>query len=75
MNDESGLIVFERELERWQAHLFSAMFTRNPLSIAFPLGYIGCKEMEVANLRLIAQAVTLGLKADEIWRELIIVQV
>jgi vacuolar-type H+-ATPase subunit C/Vma6 len=49
------------------------MFTRDPLSIAIPIGYIGCKEIEVANLRLIAQAVTLGLKRDEVRQELIVV--
>lgn len=70
---EGRLAVFERELERWQAHQFAAMFTRNPLSIAIPIGYIGCKTGEVVNLRLIAQAVALGLKRDDVRQELIIV--
>ncbi|MBE7556047.1 MAG: V-type ATPase subunit [Anaerolineales bacterium] len=70
---EGRLAVFERELERWQAHQFVAMFNRNPLSIAVPMGYIGCKAIEVANLRLIAQAVALGLKRDDVRQELIIV--
>lgn len=70
---EGGLGVFERELERWQAQQFAVMFTRNPLSIAIPIGYMGCKGLEVANLRLIAQVVALGLKRDEAQRELIIV--
>jgi V/A-type H+-transporting ATPase subunit C len=70
---EGGLVAFERELERWQAKQFTAMFTRDPLSIAIPIGYMGCKELEVANLRLIAQAVALGLKRDEVQQELIIV--
>jgi vacuolar-type H+-ATPase subunit C/Vma6 len=68
---EGGLTVFERELERWQGQHFMAMFTRNPLSLAIPIGYIGCKRLEVANLRLIAQAVALGLKRDGVQRELI----
>jgi V/A-type H+-transporting ATPase subunit C len=70
---EGDLAVFERELERWQAKQVKAMFTRDPLSIAIPIGYIGYKEIEVANLRLIAQAVALGLKRDEVRQELIIV--
>lgn len=70
---ENRLAVFERELERWQAQQFTAMFSRNPLSIAIPIGYTGCKSIEAANLRLIAQAVALGLKRDEVQRELIIV--
>jgi vacuolar-type H+-ATPase subunit C/Vma6 len=69
---EGGLTVFERELERWQGQQFIAMFTRSPLSIAIPIGYMGCKRLEVANLRLVAQAVALGLKRDGVRRELII---
>lgn len=70
---ESRLAVFERELERWQAHQFAAMFNRNPLSIAIPIGFMGCKALEAANLRLIAQTVALRLKRDDVRPELIIV--
>ena len=69
---EASLSVLERELERWRARQIAAMFTRQPLSIAIPIGYIGCKEIEVANLRLIAQAVTLGLPREQARRDLII---
>lgn len=68
-----GLSVIERELERWQAGQMAAMFGRNPLSIAIPIGYIGCKELEAANLRLIAQAVELGMPREQVHRNLIIV--
>ncbi|MFN8459016.1 MAG: V-type ATPase subunit [Anaerolineae bacterium] len=68
---EGDLTVLERELERWQAKHLAGMFSRDPLSLAIPLGYIGCKEVEVANLRLITQAVALNLKRDEIQRDLI----
>jgi vacuolar-type H+-ATPase subunit C/Vma6 len=67
-----GLEVFERELERWQAGRSRAMFTRDALSIAIPIGYIGLKRVEIFNLRLVAQAVTLGLPAGQVRRELII---
>lgn len=70
---QGDLAVFQRELERWQAKQFMAMFRHNPLSLAIPLGYIGCKELEVANLRLIAQAVALGLERDQVRQELIII--
>jgi vacuolar-type H+-ATPase subunit C/Vma6 len=70
---EGGLVLFERELERWQAGQLAAMFSHRPLSIAIPIAYIGLKELEVANLRLMAQAVALELKRDEVQRELIIV--
>lgn len=68
---EGGLTVMERELERWQAKWLVSMFSRDPLSLAIPLGFIGCQQIEAANLRLIAQAVNLNLKRDEIQRELI----
>jgi vacuolar-type H+-ATPase subunit C/Vma6 len=63
----------QRELERWQTEHIAAMFNRNSLSIAIPIGYIGCKETEVANLRLVAQAVALGMKREQVRRDLIIV--
>lgn len=66
------LSVFERELERWQVKQQAQIFIGQPLSIAVPLGYIAWKENEVANLRLIAQAVALGLKREEVRAELIV---
>jgi V/A-type H+-transporting ATPase subunit C len=70
---EGGIAVLERELERWQAERIAAMFTRNPLSITIPIGYLGCKEIEIANLRLVAQAVALGMKREQVRRDLIAV--
>jgi ATP synthase A1 C subunit len=72
---EGNLSVLERELERWQAKHTAAMFTRNPLSIAIPIGYFGTKEVEIANLRLIAQAVALQLKREQVRHDLIIEEV
>jgi vacuolar-type H+-ATPase subunit C/Vma6 len=69
---EASRSVLERELERWQVEQCRQIFSRDPLSIAIPIGYMTSKEVEVANLRLIAQAVALGLKRDEVRRELII---
>jgi vacuolar-type H+-ATPase subunit C/Vma6 len=63
--------MIERELERWQAQQGAAMFTRNPLSMAIVLGYMAGKEMEAANLRLIAQAVRLNLDRESIRPDLI----
>lgn len=69
---EGNFGVLERELERWQAECTAAMFTRDSLGIAIPIGYLGCKEVEVANLRLIAQAVALDMKREQVQRDLII---
>ena len=70
---EGDLTMLERALERWRAEYLAAMFRRNPLSIAIAIGYFGCKEIEVANLRIIAQAMALGMKDEQVRRELIIV--
>lgn len=70
--DEGGFAAIERELEHWEAERVAGMFTCNPLSIAIPIGYLGCKEVEVANLRLIAQAITLGMKREHVRRDLIL---
>ncbi len=64
--------VIERELERWQARRTAALFTQDPLSLAIPLAYIGSKETEVANVRLIAQAVDLELDRERVWHDLIL---
>lgn len=68
-----SIAVVERALERRQAEQTRAMFSGHPLSIAIPLGYIGSKELEVANLRLIAQAVALDMNREQVRRDLIIV--
>jgi vacuolar-type H+-ATPase subunit C/Vma6 len=70
---ETSVTVLERELERWRAERLAALFTRNSLSVAIPMGYFGCKEIEVSNLRLIAQAVALGTQRDRVRRNLIFV--
>ncbi len=70
---ETSVTVLERELERWRAERMAALFTRDSLSVAIPMGYFGCKEIEVSNLRLIAQAVALGTERDRVRRDLIFV--
>ncbi len=69
---EGGIAALERELERWQAGHRAAMFHRDPLSIAIPIGYLGYKEAEVANLRLIAQGAELNMRRELVRREMII---
>jgi len=68
-----GIAVLERELERWQAEHTAAMLSRDPLSIAIPMGYLGCQEVEAANLRLVAQAVALNSEREQARRDLIMV--
>ena len=68
-----GIAALERELERWQAEHAAAMFRRDPLSIAISIGYLGCKEVEGTNLRLVAQAVGLNSAREQARRDLILV--
>jgi V/A-type H+-transporting ATPase subunit C len=64
--------MIERELERWQVHAAAALFAQNPLGIGIPIAFLACKEAEIANLRLIAQAVTLELDREAIKPDLIL---
>jgi V/A-type H+-transporting ATPase subunit C len=70
---EGGIAVLERELERWHAKYLVAMFTRDALSIAIPIGYLGCKEVEVANLRLLAQATAWAMDRKKVRKDLIVI--
>ncbi|MCX7670187.1 MAG: V-type ATPase subunit [Anaerolineae bacterium] len=70
---EGGLAALERELERWQAGRSAALFHGDPLGIGIAIGYMDCKEVEVANLRLIAQAVFLDMPREPVQRDLIMV--
>jgi vacuolar-type H+-ATPase subunit C/Vma6 len=69
---EGGIAALQRELERWQAGQSAAMFGRGPLSIAIAIGYLGYKEAEITNLRLIAQGVELNVRRELVRREMII---
>jgi V/A-type H+-transporting ATPase subunit C len=70
--EKDGLAPLERALERWQVEYAIKMFTNRPLSIAVPIGYLSSKETEIANLRLIAQAVALNMNRERVWQHLII---
>lgn len=71
--ETGGLTGLERALERWQAEDTASLFNQDPLSVAIPIAYIGCKEVEVANLRLIAQGVALNLDRQKLRQDLIMV--
>lgn len=71
--EKDGLPPLERALERWQVEYATKMLTSNPLGIAVPIGYLSSKETEVANLRLVAQAVALDMNRERAWQQLIMV--
>jgi V/A-type H+/Na+-transporting ATPase subunit C len=58
---DSGAGTIQDALDRDLARFGIAFFNRDPLSIATAIGYITAKRVEVANVRLIAQGVALGL--------------
>lgn len=66
-----GLTNLERALERWQTEYTASLFNHDPLSMAIPIAYIGLKEVEVTNLRLIVQAVALNLDRQKLQHDLI----
>lgn len=66
--------ILERELERWFTHTAAALFGQNPLGIGIPIAYLACKEVEIANLRLIAQAVALELDREAVKPDLILLE-
>lgn len=69
---QGGIPALERELERWSARESAAMFHRDPLTIAIPIGYLGYKEAEAENLRLIARGAELRVRKEFVRREMII---
>ena len=45
----------------------------DPLGIAVPIGYVAELELEARNLRVLAEAAALGLTADEVQGQLLLV--
>jgi V/A-type H+-transporting ATPase subunit C len=60
-------------LDRDLARFGIGFFMRNPLTIATAIGFITAKRVEVANLRLIAHGVALGVGRAGIEHDLIVV--
>lgn len=67
------LARIQRALDRDLAKFGIAFFTRDPLTMATAIGWITAKGVEVANVRLIAQGVALGVSRAEIENDLIVV--
>jgi V/A-type H+/Na+-transporting ATPase subunit C len=63
----------ERQLRRYRLEWMAEQVTKDPLGIGVVLGYVALKTNEVGNIRWIAQGINLGLKADAIRAELVLV--
>lgn len=71
---QSGrLSDFERELFRFRLNWMSRQIASDPLGIGVLLGYLELKINEVNNIRWIAQAIRLELRADSIRSEMLFV--
>jgi V/A-type H+-transporting ATPase subunit C len=64
---------FERSLSRAFALRCAKLYRGDPLAINIPVGYLGMKTIEVANLRLIARGKAYGLPQAELEKELLLV--
>jgi vacuolar-type H+-ATPase subunit C/Vma6 len=69
----SRLSDFEQHLNRYRTRWMAARMTKDPLGIGVPIGYIGRKVHEVANLRRIAHGIQMHQSADSIKNSLEIV--
>jgi V/A-type H+-transporting ATPase subunit C len=65
--------AFERALSRAFALRCARLYRGDPLAIDIPVGYLGMKTIEVANLRLIARGKAYGLSQAELEVELLLV--
>jgi V/A-type H+-transporting ATPase subunit C len=62
----------QRALERHLLRYGADFFKRDPLTIAPAIGYLAAKQVEVRNIRLIAQGLALGASRAEIEHELMV---
>ncbi|MBI4673212.1 MAG: V-type ATPase subunit [Chloroflexi bacterium] len=67
------LVQIQCALDRDLAHFGASFFARDPLTIATAIGFITAKNVEVKNIRLLAQGLALDWERAEIEKELIIV--
>lgn len=69
------LSAFEQALTRRQLQHAAGCLTRDPLGVGVLIGYVALKTNEIANLRAIAQGLSLGEKPERIKAELMMAQV
>jgi V/A-type H+-transporting ATPase subunit C len=63
---------FEKQLIRFRLNWMSRQIAGDPLGIGVLLGYLELKANEVRNIRWVVQAIQLGLKADAIRAEMVV---
>jgi V/A-type H+-transporting ATPase subunit C len=71
--DQLDPAQIQRALDRALARFGISFFQRDPLTIATAIGFITAKQVEVKNLRVLAQGLALNLEKVEIQQELILI--
>jgi V/A-type H+-transporting ATPase subunit C len=67
----ADLVAFEREIDLLMVKGLADHYRGDPLGLDIVIGYLARKSAEVANLRLIARGVLLGMARETVRRELI----
>lgn len=71
--EENSLAVFERALEDYVMRRALAAGHGDPLGVGIVVSYLFAKQNEVTNLRIIVKGKSVGMPADRMRRELILV--
>jgi V/A-type H+-transporting ATPase subunit C len=68
---KAGISAYEKELDRYLLGRGVSHFLKDPLSIAFTIGFYWAKLAEMTNLRIIARCRTAGMTDREIREEIL----
>jgi V/A-type H+/Na+-transporting ATPase subunit C len=71
--EEGSLAVFERALEDYVMRKALDAGHGDPLGVGIVIGYLWAKQNEITNLRIIVKGRTVGMPADRMRKELILV--
>lgn len=71
--DEGSLSVFERALEDFVMRKALDAGRGDPLGVGITIGYLWAKQNEITNLRIIVKGKSVGMPADRMRKELILV--
>lgn len=71
--EENSISVFERALEDYVMRHALAAGRGDPLGVGILIGYLWAKQNEITNLRIIVKGKAVGMPADRMRKELILV--
>ena len=71
--EENSISVFERALEDFVMRRALAAGRGDPLGVGILIGYLWAKQNEITNLRIIVKGKAVGMPADRMRKELILV--